>query len=105
MPRDNHTRYWGGARMGAPMINRKFIAILVAKLCVAATVELSATADALAQTSFPFIGGGTLSCGVSTWTVIGGTFNGATGTFSSSTGAFSGNFGSCTVSGFVGSSL
>jgi len=95
----------GGTLVGAPMINRKFIAILVAKLCVAATVALSAMPDARAQTSFPFIGGGTLSCGLSSCTVIGGTFNGATGTFNSSTGAFSGNFGSCTVSGFAGGAL
>jgi len=87
------------------MIYRKFIVLPAATLCVAAIIEAGASSGALAQSSFPFIGGGTLSCGVSSCTVIGGTFNGATGTFNSSTGAFSGNFGSCTVSGSVGGSL
>ena len=66
---------------------------------VLAIVELSAIPRASAQASFPFPGGGTLSCGVSSCNVVGGIYSGATGTFNSSTGAFSATFGSCTVTG------
>jgi hypothetical protein len=81
------------------MMCRRFSALAFVFLWVFAIVELSAIPGASAQTSFPFPGGGTLNCGVSTCNVVGGIYTGATGTFNSGTGAFSANFGNCTVTG------
>jgi hypothetical protein len=68
-------------------------------LCIVATVGLGAIPQASAQSSFPFPGGGTLNCGVSSCSVVGGIYNGGTGTFNSSTGAFTATFGNCTITG------
>jgi hypothetical protein len=81
------------------MMYRKFCALAFVFLGVLATAALSAIPDASAQSSFPFPGGGTLNCGVSTCTVAGGVYNGGTGTYNSSTGAVSAVFGNCTVTG------
>jgi hypothetical protein len=86
---------------GTNMMFRRFgvFASFFLFLCIVAVGTLSAISRASAQSSFPFPGGGTLTCGVSSCTVVGGIFNGGTGTFNSSTGAFSANFGNCTVTG------
>jgi hypothetical protein len=81
------------------MMCRKFSALAFVFLWVLAIVELSAIPSASAQSSFPFPGGGTLNCGVSTCTVVGGIYTGATGTFNNITGAFSATFGNCTITG------
>jgi hypothetical protein len=81
------------------MMFRRFSAFAFLYLCVTATVGLSAISGASAQASFPFPGGGTLTCGVSSCTVVGGIYNGGTGTYNSTTGAFTAAFGNCTVNG------
>ena len=81
------------------MMFRRFSAFAFFYLSVIATVGLGSISGASAQGSFPFPGGGTLSCGVSACTVVGGIYNGGTGTYNSSTGAFTAAFGNCSVNG------